>query len=118
MAVESGAGGCWQARPHAGVCTHTLSAGLTPRRLVPPHLQAPPDPTPLGPTIMAQLLASNTADGGAGGAPALPAVPGGVALPPGGLPMPGAGIPGAAAAFAPPMPGGAPPMPGAPPLPQ
>lgn len=52
---------------------------------------APPDPMPLGPTIMAQLL---TAGAGAGAAPAAPV--GTVQLPPGGLPMPGAGIPGAA----------------------
>ncbi|KAL4448392.1 hypothetical protein ABPG75_005611 [Micractinium tetrahymenae] len=86
-----------------------------------PLFGAPPDPTPLGPTIMAQLLSSNAPEGAAAGAPALPAVPGGVALPPGGLPLPGAGIPGAAAALAgmaPAVPGAAPPLPGAPPLPQ
>lgn len=56
----------------------------------PPLVQAPPDPMPLGPTIMAQLLTA-----GASAAPAAdPAAA--VPLPPGGLPLPGAGVPGAA----------------------
>jgi hypothetical protein len=43
--------------------------------------------------IMAQLLANNSINDGAGGGTAAAAVQ----LPPGGLPMPGAGFPGAAA---------------------
>jgi splicing factor U2AF subunit len=78
-----------------------------------PPFGAPPDPTPLGPMIMAQLLANNSVTDGAGGVAAAPAVQ----LPPGGLPLPGAGFPGAAANMgAPPMPP-MPPMPAMPPMP-
>jgi hypothetical protein len=59
-------------------------------------LQAPPDPSPLGPAVMAQLLAANSVGDGTTGAPAAAAPAASVPLPVGGLPLPGAGFPGAA----------------------